>query len=61
MAKTESTLKNMLLTLTLISLCASASLGVVHKLTEKPIEISMLNKKLAAIKGLKPTNKSVID
>lgn len=54
MAKTESTLKNMLLSLTLISLCASAALGVVNKLTEKPIALSMLNKKLDAIKQVVP-------
>jgi len=54
MAKTESTLRNMLLSLTLISLCASASLGVVHRLTKEPIEISKLNKKLNAIKQVVP-------
>ena len=54
MAKTESTFKNMLLSLTLISLAASACLGFVYELTKKPIELSNLNKKLAAIKEVVP-------
>ncbi|HEX2922020.1 MAG TPA: RnfABCDGE type electron transport complex subunit G [Bacteroidales bacterium] len=54
MAKTESTLKNMVLSLTLISLVASASLGFVYEVTKKPIEISNLNKKLNAIKQVVP-------
>ncbi|MFN8241600.1 MAG: RnfABCDGE type electron transport complex subunit G [Bacteroidales bacterium] len=54
MAKTESTLKNMLLSLTLISLGASAALGFAYKFTEKPIELSLLNKKLQAIKMVVP-------
>ncbi|HLN19790.1 MAG TPA: RnfABCDGE type electron transport complex subunit G [Bacteroidales bacterium] len=54
MAKTESTLKNMVLSLTLISLVASASLGFVYQVTKKPIELSNLNKKLNAIKQVVP-------
>jgi electron transport complex protein RnfG len=54
MAKIESSLKNMLLSLTFISLGASAALGFVYELTRKPIEISMLNKKLDAIKLVVP-------
>ncbi len=54
MAKTESTFKNMVLSLTIISLVASACLGFVYELTKKPIEISMLNKKLDAIKQVVP-------
>lgn len=49
MAKTESTFKNMVLSLTLISLGASACLGYVYQVTKAPIELSILNKKLSAI------------
>ncbi|MBK8883526.1 MAG: RnfABCDGE type electron transport complex subunit G [Bacteroidales bacterium] len=54
MAKTESTFKNMVLSLTLISLAASASLGFVYQFTKKPIELSNLNKKLTAIRQVVP-------
>ena len=54
MAKTESTLKNMALSLTLIALGASACLGFVYELTKGPIELSILNKKLEAIKQVVP-------
>ncbi len=54
MAKTESTFKNMVLSLTLISLGASACLGYVYQMTKAPIELSILNKKLAAIKQVVP-------
>lgn len=54
MAKTESTFKNMTLSLTLISLVASACLGFVYKMTKEPIELSILNKKLDAIKQVVP-------
>ena len=54
MAKTESTFKNMVLSLTLISLGASACLGYVYQITKAPIELSVLNKKLAAIKQVVP-------
>jgi electron transport complex protein RnfG len=54
MAKTESTFKNMVLSLTLISLGASACLGYVYQVTKMPIEISVLNKKLTAIKQVVP-------
>ncbi|MBA4323194.1 MAG: RnfABCDGE type electron transport complex subunit G [Odoribacter sp.] len=54
MAKTESTFKNMLLSLTLISLGASAALGYVYEFTKGPIEVSKLNKKLDAIKTVVP-------
>jgi electron transport complex protein RnfG len=53
-AKTESTFKNMVLSLTLISLGAAACLGFVYELTKKPIEISNLNKKLNAIREVVP-------
>ena len=54
MAKTESTFKNMVLSLTLISLGASACLGYVYQMTKAPIELSILNKKLTAIKQVVP-------
>jgi Na+-translocating ferredoxin:NAD+ oxidoreductase subunit G len=54
MAKTESTFKNMLLSLTLITLGASAALGYVYEFTKEPIEISKMNKKLDAIKTVVP-------
>ena len=37
MAKMESTLRNMVLSLTLISLGASAALGFVYEMTKEPI------------------------
>jgi electron transport complex protein RnfG len=49
MAKTESTFRNMVLSLTLISLGAAACLAFVYELTKKPIELSNLNIKLKAI------------
>jgi len=54
MAKTESTLRNMVLSLTLIALVAATALGFVYEVTKKPIEISKLNKKLIAIKAVVP-------
>jgi len=54
MAKTESTFKNMALSLTLIASISSACLGFVYELTRKPIEMSILNKKLDAIKQVVP-------
>jgi len=54
MAKTESTFKNMALSLTFISLAASACLGFVYEFTKGPIELSNLNKKLTAIKQVVP-------
>jgi Na+-translocating ferredoxin:NAD+ oxidoreductase subunit G len=54
MAKTESTFKNMVLSLTLISLISSACLGFVYEFTKKPIELSNLNKKLNAIRQVVP-------
>jgi len=54
MAKIESSFKNMLLSLTLISLGASAALGYVYELTKEPIALSVLNKKTEAIKLVVP-------
>lgn len=54
MAKTESTFKNMVLSLTLISLGAAACLGFVYQMTKEPIEVANLNKKINAIKQVVP-------
>ena len=54
MAKTESTFKNMVISLTLISLVASACLGFVYEMTREPIELANLNKKLSAIRQVVP-------
>lgn len=54
MAKLESSFKNMLLSLTLISIGASAALGYVYEFTKEPIELTRLNKKLDAIKMVVP-------
>jgi len=54
MAKTESTFRNMVLSLTIISLVASACLGFVYELTKEPIALSVLNKKLEAIQMVVP-------
>ncbi len=54
MAKTESTFRNMLLSLTLISVVAATCLGFVYELTKGPIAASNLNKKLSAIREVVP-------
>ena len=54
MAKTESNFRNMVLSLTLISLVASACLGFVYEFTKGPIELTNLNKKVNAIKLVVP-------
>lgn len=54
MAKTESTFKNMLLSLTLISMGASVALGFVYEYTKGPIELSNLNRKLEAVRQVVP-------
>jgi Na+-translocating ferredoxin:NAD+ oxidoreductase subunit G len=54
MAKTESTFKNMVLSLTLIALGSSAGLGFVYEFTKEPIALSVLNKKLNAIRQVVP-------
>jgi electron transport complex protein RnfG len=54
MAKTESTFRNMVLSLSLISLVAAACLGFVYEFTKEPIELSNLNKKVEAIKQVVP-------
>jgi electron transport complex protein RnfG len=54
MAKTESTFRNMLLSLTLISLGASVALGFVYEYTKGPIEAADLNRKLEAVRQVVP-------
>ena len=54
MAKMESSFKNMLVSLTLITCFASAGLGYIYELTKGPIEQSNLNKKIEAIKQVVP-------
>ena len=54
MAKTESTFKNMVLSLTLIALTAAAGLGSIYEFTKGPIELSNLKKKVEAIKQVVP-------
>lgn len=54
MAKTESTLKNMVLSLTLVAIGASTCLGFIYEITKGPIAMTTLNKKLDAIKEVVP-------
>mgnify|MGYP001199963983 CR=1 FL=1 len=54
MTKTESSFKNMVMSLTLISMVASACLGFVYEMTREPIKMANLNKKLNAIKQVVP-------
>ncbi len=54
MAKRESTFKNMLLTLFVVTLTASTALGLVYNLTKDPIESAKVAKKRAAIEQVVP-------
>ncbi|WP_430814746.1 RnfABCDGE type electron transport complex subunit G [Carboxylicivirga sp. RSCT41] len=54
MAKTESTLKNMVLTLLVITCIAGASLGAMYELTKGPIAAAKAAKQQAAIKEVVP-------
>lgn len=54
MARIESSLKNMIISLTLISLIASAGLGVVYELTKEPIAQAYLKNRIDAIKQVVP-------
>ncbi|MDX9929158.1 MAG: RnfABCDGE type electron transport complex subunit G [Bacteroidales bacterium] len=54
MAKRESTLGNMLMALSVITLVASASLGAVYTITSEPIALAMLAKKNNAIREVIP-------
>lgn len=54
MAKKESSFVNMVVTLLVISLVASTSLGYIYELTKEPIEAAKLAKKLMAIDAVVP-------
>ncbi|HBE41611.1 MAG TPA: hypothetical protein DDW27_10495 [Bacteroidales bacterium] len=54
MAKSQPTLKNMILALTLIAAGSATGLGFVYELTKGPIALSILNKKLNAIREVVP-------
>lgn len=53
-SKTESTLRNMLLALFVVSLISATTLGYVYELTKAPIAAAKLKKKIAAIKKVVP-------
>ena len=53
-SKTESTLRNMVLALLLVSLASATSLGYIYELTKGPIDKAKLEKKLAAIQLVVP-------
>lgn len=59
MAKLNSSLKNMVMSLTIISFGASAILGGVYVLTKKPIEDAAELKKTNAIKEVLPQNNNM--
>jgi Na+-translocating ferredoxin:NAD+ oxidoreductase subunit G len=54
MVKLESSFKNMLLSLTLISIGMSAALGFVYNLTKGPIEIAQKQKEVQALREVLP-------
>lgn len=54
MAKTESTLKNMVLALTLVAFGASTCLGFIYEITKGPIEKTQFNKRMDAIRQVVP-------
>lgn len=54
MAKLESTLKNMILSLMIISMVMSAALGFVYNVTKEPIAAAMKAKEVSAIKEVLP-------
>jgi len=54
MAKTESTLKNMILSLVVISLVASLALGSIYNVTKEPIALAVKAKQENAIKEVLP-------
>lgn len=54
MAKLESSLRNMVLSLFLISLVMAAALGFVYKVTKEPIEQAAKDKEISAIKEVIP-------
>jgi electron transport complex protein RnfG len=54
MAKMESTLKNMVLSLSLISMAMVAGLGYVYKVTKGPIEMADKQKEITAVTEVLP-------
>lgn len=54
MAKMKSTLKNMVLSLSLISMAMVAGLGFVYSLTKGPIEMADKQKEISAVKDVLP-------
>ncbi len=54
MAKKESTFINMAVTLLVITVIAAGALGYVYQITYQPIQASLLQKKLTAIKEVVP-------
>ena len=54
MANKESTFTNMVLTLFIVTLVASSALGLIYKVTKKPIEKGKLEKKTQAIRNVVP-------
>jgi Na+-translocating ferredoxin:NAD+ oxidoreductase subunit G len=54
MAKMESTIANMVIVLTVITLLASSALGAVYSFTKEPIAAAMLAKKNSAISEVIP-------
>jgi electron transport complex protein RnfG len=55
MAKMESTLKNMVLSLSLISMLMVAGLGYVYKITKGPIEMADKQKEITAVTQVLPS------
>jgi len=53
-SKTESTLRNMLIALFVVSFISATTLGYVYELTKGPIAVAKLKKKIAAIKKVVP-------
>ncbi len=52
--KTESTLRNMLIALFVVSFISATTLGYVYEFTKGPIAVAKLKKKIAAIKKVVP-------
>ena len=53
-SKTESTLRNMLIALFVVSFISATTLGYVYEFTKEPIAAAKLKKKIAAIKQVVP-------
>lgn len=61
MAKLESSLKNMILSLSIISLVSSALLAGVYTITKEPIELAQIKKQADAIKEVLPETTDLIE